>query len=403
MARGRLVVAGGLLALSLGIAPLAGAASDGGTPPVPDGSTLVDLIGDHGFETSTGGFEASSVLDGSVSLSSTNPIEGAQSLHVSLNSFGRASFTHQYGFGGGPLADSVSVAAKVRVDAGTPAGRALQACAIAYVTIDQEPRTLCQAIPVDPDHVVDASVTVPMQGLRLDRVIFQFRLDSSGTVDATVDDAHAYVVSPDEIPPTPTATPSATPTETPTPTPTPTATPTPTPTETPTPTPTPPPADTPPVPDGFSLVDYIADHGFETSTEGFAPFYRVDGRVLRSSRRPISGASSLRVRLNDYGRAGKVHAYGYDDGPLADSVTVAGNVRVDRGPLVRVCSIAYFFLDPEPSSKCRTVRNRASVFLLLPTHGRKLARVFFQLSTPDDPVVATLDDAHFYVVEKNGR
>ena len=411
MARGRSVVAGGLLALSLGIAPLARAASDGGTPPVPDGSTLVDLIGDHGFETSTAGFEASSVLDGSVSLSSANPIEGAQSLHVALNSFGRASFTHQYGFGGGPLADSVSVAAKVRVDAGTPAGRVLQACAIAYVTIDQEPRTACQAIPVDPDHVVDASATVPLQGLRLDRVIFQFRLDSDGTVEATVDDAHAYVVSPDEIPPTPTptptATPSATPTETETPTPTPTATPRRRPRLRPrrrrTPTPTPPPADTPPVPDGFSLVDYITDHGFEASTEGFAPFYRVDGRVFRSSRNPISGVSSLRVRLNDYGRAGKIHGYGYDDGPIADSVTVAGNVRVDRGQLVQVCSIAYFFLDPEPRSKCRTVRNHASVFLLLPTHGRKLARVFFQLSTPDDPVVATLDDAHFYVVEKNRR
>jgi hypothetical protein len=294
---------------------------------------------------------------------------------VALNGFGRASFTHSYGFGGGPPTDSVAVAAKVRVDSGTPDGRVLQVCAIAYAFLEQDPHQACQGVPVDPDHVVDASATVPMNGLRLDRVIFQVRLDSGGSVEATLDDAHAYVVSPDEIPPT--ATP------------------------TPTPTPTPPPAGTPPVPDGFSLADLITDHGFETSKQGFAPFYRVDGRVLRSSRNPIAGAWSLRIQLNDYGRAGKIHTYGYDDGPIADSVTVAGKVRIDRGSFVQVCSIAYFFLDPEPSSKCRNVRHGASVFLRLPAHNRKLARVFFQLSTPDDPVTATLDDAHLYVVARN--
>src|SRR5262245_49435037 len=56
MARGRLVIASGLLALSLGLAPTARAATDG------------DLITDNGFESSTAGFEASSALDGSVSL-----------------------------------------------------------------------------------------------------------------------------------------------------------------------------------------------------------------------------------------------------------------------------------------------------------------------------------------------
>ena len=32
-----------------------------------------------------------------------------------------------------------------------------------------------------------------------------------------------------------------------------------------------------------------------------------------------------------------------------------------------------------------------------------LSRVFFQVSTPDDPVNATLDDAHLYIVEKPDR
>ncbi len=338
MARGRMVIAGGLLALSLGVAPPA-LASD------------VELVADNGFESSTAGFEASSALDGSVSLDTAHPIAGAQSLHVALNAFGRASFTHQYGFGSGPPADSVRVAAKVRVNA----GRALSVCAIAYVFNDQEPRTGCQVVPVDPDHVVNASATVPVNGQRLDRVLFQFKLDGDGTVDATVDDAHASVVS----------------------------------------------AELPPVPDGYSLVDYISDHGFEASKEGFAPFYRVDGKVLRSADAPISGAWSLRVNLNDYGRSGKIASWGYDGGPFADSVTVAGKVRVDRGDFVQVCSIAYFFLDPEPATKCEDVRGSRDVFVRLPANGRKLSRAFFQVSTPDDPVNATLDDAHLYVVEKH--
>src|SRR3954468_14770497 len=224
MVRGRMVIAGGLLALSLGLAPAARAATDG------------DLIADNGFESSAAGFEASSPLDGSVSLDTAHPIAGAQSLHVALNAFGRASFTHQYGFGSGPTADSVSVAAKVRVDA----GRSLSVCAIAYLFNDQEPRTSCQVVPVDPNQVVNAAATVPVNGARLDRVLFQLKLDGDGTVQATVDDAHAFVTS----------------------------------------------ADLPPVPDGYSRVDYISDHGFETSKEGFAPFYRVDGGIFRSTDNP---------------------------------------------------------------------------------------------------------------------
>jgi hypothetical protein len=209
MARGRSVIAGGLLALSLGLAPTARAAADG------------DLITDNGFESSTAGFEASSALDGSVGLTTDNPIAGAQSLHVALNPFGRVSFTRQYGFGGGPLADSVSVSAKVRVDAGS---EVLQVCAIAYAFLDQEPHQSCRGVAAGAG-VVDASATVPMNGLRVDRVIFQLRLESGGTVAATVDDAHAFVNA----------------------------------------------AELPPVPDGYSLVDYVRDHGFETSKEGFAP------------------------------------------------------------------------------------------------------------------------------------
>ena len=60
----------------------------------------------------------------------------------------------------------------------------------------------------------------------------------------------------------------------------------------------------PPVPDGYALTDVIADNGFETSTQRFAPFYPADGSAARSSTDPIAGASSLRVHVNAYGRVG---------------------------------------------------------------------------------------------------
>src|SRR5215470_15975980 len=88
-------------------------------------------------------------------------------------------------------------------------------------------------------------------------------------------------------------------------------------------------ADTPSIPDGYSLVDVITDNGFETSTQRFAPFYPADGSVSRSTVSPISGAASLRVHVNAYGRVGLVQQYGYGSGPIADSVSVAAKVRVD--------------------------------------------------------------------------
>jgi hypothetical protein len=317
MPRMRSVIAGVALALLLGAAPAS--------------AQTVDLIGDPGFESSTAGFEPSSPLDGSVSLTTANPIEGHSSLHVALNPFGRVSFTHQYGFGSGPTAASVTVSAKLRVETGGP----LRVCAIAYVFNDQEPRVACRGF--DPAGVVDASVTVPVQGLQLDRVLFQVQLDTGGTVEATLDDAHAFV-------------------------------------------------------NQTTTVDLIADSGFDASTEGFEPFSPLDGRVSL-------GDSNLRVELRPYGRVMKTHFYGYGSGPLADSVGVQGTVHVERGRPVRVCAIAYFFLDTEPSSACQTVtRGEAtSVSLTLPTGRRRLDRVLYQLTNDGGTSTATLDDAHFYV------
>ena len=271
-----------------------------------------------------------------------------------------------YPFQAGPLADSVTVAGKLRVNSSVPAGKSVSVCPVAYVTTDPEPRTLCQSFPVDPSHVADVFVLLPMAGARLDRVYFLLKLDDNGTVDATLDDAHLYVVGRDGAEPTP------------------------------------------PVPDGFSLTDLVTDNGFEASTAKFAAFSRSEGSVSRTTVNPIAGAASLKAHVNQYGRVGLVHNYPYDGGPIADSVTVAAKIRIDGaspGRVLQVCSIEYFFLDQEPQQTCRDLsvndHQVQTVFITQPAFGRQLGRAFLQLKLDDSGKVdATVDDAHLYVVGK---
>ncbi|WP_028065475.1 hypothetical protein [Solirubrobacter soli] len=497
MTRWRSVVASVTLAFSLGAAPAAYAGSSSGAaglPPIPAGFTLSDFVSDVDFATGVSGFAPGSALDGAVELDTTDPLVGASSLHVTLNAFGRVSLVAQFPFQAGPMADSVTVAGKLRVNASVPAGKSVSVCSVAYVTADPEPRTLCQSFPVDPSHVADVFVSQPMGDARLDRVYFQLALADSGTLDATLDDAHLYVVgqngavatptptptavptitptptptavptitptpTPTAVPtitptPTPTAVPTITPTPTPTavptitPTPTPTAvptitptptpttvptitptptpttvptitptptpttvptiTPTPTPTTVPTITPTPTPDQLPPVPAGFALTDLVSDSGFESSTARFAPFSRSEGSVARTTTIPIAGTASLKAHVNQFGRVGLVHNYPFGGGPIADSVTVAGKIRIDAaspGRVLGVCAVAYFFLDPQPQQSCRSLsvsgHSVQTVFVTQPASNRQLDRAFFEIKLDDSGTIdATVDDAHLYVVGK---
>src|SRR4051812_38300790 len=369
--RGRLVAAGISLALLIGVAPAAHAGSSSRaladqTPPVPDGFTLSDHVSDPGFESGDSGFIPGSALDGTVGRDTSDPIDGSSSLHASLNAFGRISVVAQFPFQAGPFADSVTVAGKLRVNSSVPAGKSVSVCSVAYVTTDQEPRTLCQSFPVDPSHVVDVFVRQPMGGARLDRAYFELKNVDNGTLDVTLDDAHLYVVGRDGADPLP------------------------------------------PVPDGFTLHDLVSDNGFETSKAGFAAFSRSEGRVSRSTDDPIAGVASLKVRNNAWGRVGLVHNYPWDGGPIGDSVTVAGRIRIDHAPpggVLEVCAIAYYFLDQEPEQTCRDVsvndHQVQSVFITQPAHGRQLSRAFFQLKLDDYGTIdATVDGAHLYVVGK---
>jgi hypothetical protein len=359
MTRGRLVAAGVSLALLIGVAPAAHAGSSSRAPLTDQ----TDYVSDPGFESGVSGFIPSSPLDGSVGVDTSDPIDGTSSLHVALNAFGRVSVVAQFPFQAGPFADSVTAAGKLRVNSSVPAGKSVTVCSVAYVTTDQEPRSLCQSFPADPSHVVDVFVRQPMGGARLDRAYFELKSVDTGALDVTLDDAHLYVDVADPLPP---------------------------------------------VPDGFSLQDLITDHGFETSKAKFTAFSKSEGRVSRTTDDPIAGAASLKVRNNAWGRVGLVHNYPYDGGPIADSVTVAGRIRIDRAPpgrVLEVCAIAYYFLDQEPEQTCRDLAVNGhqvqSVFITHATHGRKLSRAFFQLKLDDYGTVdATVDDADLYVVGK---
>src|ERR1700743_2734870 len=143
MTRGRWVIAS-TLALLVGVAPAAALAGftsrAAGTPTVPSGYALTDLITDNGFETSNPGFAPFYPADGSVARTTTHPISGGASLHLTVNAYGRVGLTHQYAYAKGPVADSVTVAAKVRVDSASAGGRQLQGCSIASLFHDNTPR-----------------------------------------------------------------------------------------------------------------------------------------------------------------------------------------------------------------------------------------------------------------------
>src|SRR6201999_530750 len=99
-------------------------------PHVPVGFTLLDFVSDGGFESGASGFAPGSALDGTVARDASDPIEGSSSLHATLNAFGRVSLVAQFPFQAGPVADSVTVAGKLRVDSSVPAGRAVSVCSV---------------------------------------------------------------------------------------------------------------------------------------------------------------------------------------------------------------------------------------------------------------------------------
>ncbi len=164
---------------------------DGPLPNVPDGFQLVDLIHDNGFESGVDAFEVNAPDEGTVATTTSNPISGAQSLHVTVQGYGRVGLFNDYAYGAGPIADSVTVKAKIRVE-GNTASQPLQICAIAYA--QGNPTQTCQSFPVDAQHAADVFLTLDTGQQQIERAFFQLRLPESGTVSATIDDAHLYVV-----------------------------------------------------------------------------------------------------------------------------------------------------------------------------------------------------------------
>jgi hypothetical protein len=167
-------------------------------PDVPQGFERVELITNNGFENSEAplAFEPFSEYDGSVAHTTENPIIGDGSLKITVNSYGRVSAWLPYGYGAGPFARSVAMSAKLRVDSSTLSNRELTVCSIAYFFDSQEPEQVCDSFPVDPDHVASVYLSLDTEDRQLQYIFPQFSLNDTGTIEATVDSVHFYVVQP---------------------------------------------------------------------------------------------------------------------------------------------------------------------------------------------------------------
>jgi len=180
-------------------APPSGASDPASTPTsstpadTASGYENVDLITDNGFEASAGGFAPAYASDGSAQQTSTDPIEGAKSLRVVNNAYGRVSFGKEYPWEAGPYAKSLTARAKIRVESASPSGGEVQICVIAYRQSDGAMLSKCGEYPVGSG-VVQAEQTLEFGDAQVNRAYFQFKLDGDGTIATTVDDAHFIVV-----------------------------------------------------------------------------------------------------------------------------------------------------------------------------------------------------------------
>ena len=168
-------------------------------PEVPQGFERVERITNNGFENGADAlaFEPFSHYDGSVAHTTENPIIGDGSLRITVNSYGRIAAWLPYGYGSGPDGHSVTLSAKLRVDSSTLSGRQLTACAIAYFFDSQEPSQVCQSFPVDPGSVKNVYLSLDTEDRQLQYIFPQFSLNDTGTIEATVDSVHFYVVQPE--------------------------------------------------------------------------------------------------------------------------------------------------------------------------------------------------------------
>src|SRR3954471_6428030 len=119
--------------------------------PAARAATPVDLLQNHDFENPEAALELEpgSEVEGTVAYTNVDPIDGAGSMKITVNDYGRLSGWYQYGWGSGPNASSVVLSTKLRVDSTTDPNVMLTVCAIAYFMDSQEPSQVCKQFPAD--------------------------------------------------------------------------------------------------------------------------------------------------------------------------------------------------------------------------------------------------------------
>ncbi|XOV78112.1 MAG: hypothetical protein ACFHVJ_14335 [Aestuariibacter sp.] len=349
-------------------------------PDTPQGTTVLDLIDDSGFETSFGGF-SSNVADDVTTTE--NAIIGNQSLQVRLAGYRRVTHKKDYSWGKGPNAHSLSISAKVRVDETTSQTSKFNICAVAYVQNDSKRYSECEEAVAEVGNVYNVMKTLALNGKQVRRLRFELRHPGNNEIVVAVDDAHLFLATenqsePDDpdsgVPGQPGDAPSNQP--------------------------------LPEVPEGAVLSDLIDDSGFESSAAGF---YSKTTEDLSLTNNAIFEQQSLSVRLTDYRRIMKKVDYGWEEGPVAHSISVSTTVRVDdstkENSRFDVCAVAYLQGDSTRFEQCQkltaTVGAEYEVFETLNLPDAQARRIRFELRHPgNEEINISIDDAHLYLVSQ---
>ncbi len=352
-------------------------------PDTSDNEQLVDLIQAPGFEQSSHGF--TSAVPDDIALTS-NAIQESQSLALRLQDYRRVQYIHDWDWNQGPIARSLTLAGKLRIDATTSLEAYIHACAVAYLHNDNTRYETCQLVSSAEEDLVQLHTVLQLDARQIRRAFYELRYPGSGAVNAVLDDAHLYLVtalqpeSGDEgtgdtaggAPQPGNAAPDPR---------------------------------QPLVPEGGSLLELIEDSGFEHSMAGFSS--PVD-KVLSVSGDAIFGQQSLHLDFTNapWTRISSGFQWGWNAGPLASKLAIKAKALVPQHYQTQAtaCAIAYLF-NGNRLEQCQYLaghQDYQDIYQEFDLGNQQVDRVFFELRHPNSGVFSlTLDDAHLYLVTAN--
>jgi len=134
---------------------------------------------------------------------------------------------------------------------------------------------------------------------------------------------------------------------------------------------------------------YIDDGGFETGLAGFHTPYN-DATINWSSDNPLSGSYSMKAQLTSWGNVVRDVYFEWDQGPFADSLSAAADIRVDAisaDAQVAICIMIYYQDNGEAVQRCSNVVTNSiaaeTTSIVAPIDStRRLSHLYYQILLP---------------------